>query len=66
MTDELTSVSSTMFGDWLAPCLFVAGILTCVAADLRLRRGDTGSVTNGFITAAGAGLVFVACAAAIR
>lgn len=55
-----------MLGDWLPPCLFVIGILTSVAADLRLRRSDTGSFSNGFITAAGAGLVFVACAAAIR
>ncbi|WP_342162695.1 hypothetical protein [Methylobacterium sp. SD21] len=53
--------------DDLLPCaLFVLGILVSVTAELRLRRGDTGSITNGFITAAGAGLVFVACAVAIR
>lgn len=53
--------------DDLLPCtLFVIGILISAAADLRLRRADTGSFSNGFITAAGAGLVFVACAAAIR
>ncbi|MBE7202977.1 MAG: hypothetical protein INR70_34980 [Parafilimonas terrae] len=55
-----------MLGDWLPCLLFVVGILTSAAADLRLRRGDTGSFSNGCITAAGAGLVFVACAAAIR
>ncbi|GJD35962.1 hypothetical protein [Methylobacterium aerolatum] len=55
-----------MLGDWLPCFLFVVGILTSVAADLRLRRCDTGSFSNGCITAAGAALVFVACAAALR
>ena len=56
-----------MMLDDLFPCaLFVVGILVSVAAELRLRRGDTGSLSNGFIAAAGVGLVFVACAAAIR
>lgn len=55
-----------MLDDFLPCALFVLGILVSVAAELRLRRGDTGSLSNGFITAAGAGLVFVACAAAIR
>ncbi|WP_279599115.1 hypothetical protein [Methylobacterium sp. J-076] len=44
----------------------MVGILVSVAADLRLRRTDTGSFSNGCITVAGAGLVFMACAAAIR
>jgi len=52
--------------DLLPSTLFVIGILVSVAAELRLRRADTGSFSNGCITAAGAGLVFVACAAAIR
>jgi hypothetical protein len=55
-----------MLGDFFPSLLFVSGILISVAADRRLRRLDTGSFTNGCITAAGAALVFVACAAAIR
>ncbi|MCJ2052580.1 hypothetical protein [Methylobacterium sp. J-070] len=55
-----------MPGD-LIPCsLFLIGILTSVAADCRLRRVDAASWSNGCITAAGAALIFVACAAAIR
>jgi hypothetical protein len=55
-----------MLDGLLPPFLFVVGILISLAADLRLRRCDTGSLSNGFITITGAGLVFVACAAAIR
>lgn len=56
-----------MMLDDLFPCgLFVIGILVSVAAELRLRKSTAGSFSNGFITAAGVALVFVACAAAIR
>lgn len=55
-----------MLDELLPSALFVIGILVSVAAELRLRRGGTGTFSNGCITAAGAGLVFVACAAAIR
>lgn len=55
-----------MWDELLPSALFVIGILVSVAAELRLRRVDTGTFSNGCITAAGAGLVFVACAAAIR
>ncbi|MGH1573089.1 hypothetical protein ACRAWG_23445 [Methylobacterium sp. P31] len=55
-----------MPGD-LIPCsLFLIGILTSVAADCRLRRAEAAPWANGCITAAGAALVFVACAAAMR
>lgn len=51
----------------LIPCgLFLSGLLVSLTADRRLRRVDTGSWANGCITLAGAALVFVACAAAIR
>ena len=54
-----------MSTDFLPCLLFLAGIGTCLAADARLRRAGASSWSNGCITAAGAGLVFVACAAAI-
>lgn len=46
--------------------VFVIGILVSLTADFRLRRADAAPWTTGCITAAGAVLVFVACAAAIR
>lgn len=55
-----------MFGDLFPSGLFLIGILVSLAADCRLRRADASSWSNGCITAVGAGLVFVACAAAIR
>ncbi|WP_043345997.1 hypothetical protein, partial [Methylobacterium sp. B1] len=57
---------STMPGD-LIPCsLFLIGILVSLAADCRLRRVEPAPWANGCITAAGAALVFAACAAAMR
>lgn len=55
-----------MFGDLFPPSLFLIGIVVSLAADFRLRRVDAAPWSNGCITAAGAGLVFIACAAAIR
>jgi hypothetical protein len=57
---------STMPGDLILCSLFLIGILTSVAADCRLRRAEAAPWMNGCITAAGAALVFVACAAALR
>ena len=55
-----------MPGDLILCSLFLIWILTSVAADCRLRRAAAAPWANGCITAAGAALVFVACAAAIR
>ena len=55
-----------MPGDLILCSLFLIGILISVAADCRLRRVDAASWSNGCITAAGAALVFAACATAMR
>ncbi|WP_238293349.1 hypothetical protein [Methylobacterium longum] len=52
--------------DLILSGLFVAGILISLTADFRLRNAAAASLTTSCITAAGAGLVFLACAAAIR
>ena len=54
-----------MFGDLLPPGLFLIGIMVSLTAEVRLRRAETATWSNGCITVAGAGLVFVACATAI-
>ncbi len=54
-----------MSSDLFPFCLFLAGILISLTAEFRLRRADAATWSNGCITAAGAALVFVACATAI-
>ncbi|MDP4027206.1 hypothetical protein Q8W71_32040 [Methylobacterium sp. NEAU 140] len=56
-----------MFTSDLVPGgLFLAGIVLSIAADARLRRSAGGCWRTGCLTAAGAALVFCACAVAIR
>lgn len=54
-----------MFGDLFPSSLFLIGILVSLAAEVRLRRAEAPTWSNGCITAAGAGLVLVGCATAI-
>lgn len=46
--------------------LFVLGLVMSMAADARLRLRQGTSWRQGCVTAAGAGLTFLACACAIR
>jgi hypothetical protein len=56
-----------MFGmDLILSALFVAGIAISLSADFRLRRTGPASWATGCTAVAGATLVLVACAAAIR
>jgi hypothetical protein len=52
--------------DLILSGLFVAGIAISLGADFRLRRSGFTSWTTGCTALAGATLVLVACAAAIR
>ena len=56
-----------MLGSDLIPCgLFLAGILLSAVAGTGLSCPSGPSWRAGFLTAAGVGLVFCACAVAIR
>jgi hypothetical protein len=52
--------------DLILGALFVVGIAISLTADFRLRRSGFTSWATGCTAAAGATLVLVACAAAIR
>ena len=59
-------IPSDLIPSDLIPCgLFLTGILTCLAAEYRLRRAASASWSTGCITVAGASLMVAACAAAI-